>query len=380
MAKRDYYEVLGVGKNASDDEIKKAYRKLAMKHHPDRNPDSKDAEDKFKEVKEAYEMLSDADKKAAYDQYGHAGVDPNMAGGFGGGGFGGGGFAEAFGDIFGDIFGQQQGGGRRGGNGPQAYRGADLRYSMEISLEQAAHGHEAQIRVPHWDDCDHCHGNGAEPGSSVETCPTCNGVGQVRVSQGFFSMQQTCPKCHGSGKFIPKPCTKCHGQGKLKSQKTLEVKIPAGIDEGMRIRSSGNGEPGINGGPAGDLYVEVHIKQHPVFERDGDDLHCQMPISFATAALGGDLEVPTLGGKASFPVPEGTQAGKTFRLRGKGIKGVRSGYPGDLYVHVNVETPVKLTEGQKEMLRQFDRSVHEGGPRHSPQEQSWLDKVKSFFS
>ncbi len=246
MAKRDYYEVLGVGKNASDDEIKKAYRKLAMKYHPDRNPDSKEAEDKFKEGKEAYEMLSDPEKKAAYDQYGHAGVDPNMAGGFGGGqGYGG--FAEAFGDIFGDIFGQQ--GGQRRGNGPQAYRGADLRYSMEISLEQAAHGHEAQIRVPHWDDCEHCHGNGAEPGSSVETCPTCNGVGQVRVSQGFFTMQQTCPKCHGSGKFIPKPCVKCHGQGKLKSQKTLEVKIPAGIDEGMRIRSSGNGEPGINGGP-----------------------------------------------------------------------------------------------------------------------------------
>ena len=377
MAKRDYYEVLGVGKNASDEEIKKAYRKLAMKYHPDRNPDSKEAEDKFKEGKEAYEMLSDPEKKAAYDQYGHAGVDPNMAGGFGGGqGYGG--FAEAFGDIFGDIFGQQ--GGQRRGNGPQAYRGADLRYSMEISLEQAAHGHEAQIRVPHWDECDHCHGNGAEPGSSVETCPTCNGVGQVRVAQGFFTMQQTCPKCHGTGKFIPKPCTKCHGQGKLKSQKTLEVKVPAGIDEGMRIRSTGNGEPGINGGPPGDLYVEVHIKPHPVFERDGDDLHCQMPISFATAALGGEIEVPTLGGKASFPVPEGTQGGKTFRLRGKGIKGVRSGYPGDLYVHVVVETPVKLTDEQKNLLRQFDTSVHAGGSRHSPQEQSWLDKVKKFFS
>ncbi|HVL07802.1 MAG TPA: molecular chaperone DnaJ [Burkholderiaceae bacterium] len=378
MAKRDFYEVLGVGKNASDDEIKKAYRKLAMKYHPDRNPDSKEAEDKFKEAKEAYEILSDSEKRAAYDQYGHAGVDPNMAGGFGGGqGFGG--FADAFGDIFGDIFGQGgAGGGRRGG--PQVYRGADLRYSMEISLEQAAHGHEAQIRVPHWEDCEHCHGNGAEPGSSVETCPTCNGVGQVRVAQGFFTMQQTCPKCHGTGKFIPKPCTKCHGQGKLKSQKTLEVKVPAGIDEGMRIRSTGNGEPGINGGPPGDLYVEVHIKPHPVFERDGDDLHCQMPISFATAALGGEIEVPTLGGKASFPVPEGTQGGKTFRLRGKGIKGVRSGYPGDLYVHVVVETPVKLTDEQKNLLRQFDTSVHAGGSRHSPQEQSWLDKVKKFFS
>ena len=379
MAKRDFYEVLGVGKNASDDEIKKAYRKLAMKYHPDRNPDSKEAEDKFKEGKEAYEILSDSEKRAAYDQYGHAGVDPNMAGGFGGGqGFGG--FADAFGDIFGDIFGQGGGGGGGRRGGPQVYRGADLRYSMEVSLEQAANGYDTQIRVPHWDECDHCHGNGAEPGSSVETCPTCNGVGQVRVAQGFFTMQQTCPKCHGTGKFIPKPCTKCHGQGKLKSQKTLEVKVPAGIDEGMRIRSTGNGEPGINGGPPGDLYVEVHIKPHPVFERDGDDLHCQMPISFATAALGGEIEVPTLGGKASFAVSEGTQGGKTFRLRGKGIKGVRSGYPGDLYVHVVVETPVKLTEEQKNLLRQFDTSVHAGGSRHSPQEQSWLDKVKKFFS
>lgn len=376
MSKRDFYEILGVAKNASDEEIKKAYRKLAMKHHPDRNPDSKEAEGKFKEVKEAYEMLSDPDKRAAYDQYGHAGVDPNMAGGQGFGG----GFADAFGDIFGDIFGQAAGGRGGGRGGPQVYRGADLRYSMEITLEQAAAGYDAQIRVPSWDECEACEGTGAEPGSKPETCPTCHGQGQVRVSQGFFSMQQTCPKCHGTGKYIPKPCQKCNGTGKLKKQKTLEVKIPAGIDDGMRIRSAGNGEPGINGGPAGDLYVEIHIKRHAVFERDGDDLHCQMPISFITATLGGEIDVPTLHGKASFHVPEGTQSGKTFRLRGKGIKGVRSGYPGDLYVHVQLETPVKLSDHQKGLLRQFEDSLQEGGAKHSPQAKGWFDRVKNFFT
>jgi molecular chaperone DnaJ len=374
MAKRDYYEVLGVAKNASDDEIKKAYRKLAMKYHPDRNPDNKKAEEHFKEAKEAYEMLSDSQKRAAYDQYGHAGVDPNMAGaaaqGFGG-------FADAFGDIFGDIFGQAAGGGRR--PGPQVYRGADLRYSMEITLEQAAHGCETQIRVPSWAACEVCHGSGAKPGTKPETCPTCHGSGAVRMSQGFFSIQQTCPKCHGSGTYIPDPCLHCHGTGKVKETKTLEVKIPAGIDDGMRIRSSGNGEPGVNGGPPGDLYVEIHIKQHSVFEREGDDLHCQMPIPFTTAALGGEIEVPTLAGRASFTVPEGTQSGKTFRLRGKGIKGLRSSIPGDLYVHVQVETPVKLTEPQRELLKQFEKSLVEGGPRHSPQSKSWFDRVKSFF-
>lgn len=380
MAKRDYYEVLGVAKNASDDEIKKSYRKLAMKYHPDRNPDNKDAEEHFKEAKEAYEMLSDAQKRAAYDQYGHAGVDPNMAGA-GGQGFGG--FAEAFGDIFGDIFGQQAGGagarGGRGGGGPQQYRGADLRYSMEITLEQAAHGYETQIRVPSWTTCDICHGNGAKPGTKPETCPTCGGSGAVRMSQGFFSIQQTCPKCHGSGSYIPEPCTNCHGAGKVKQTKTLEVKIPAGIDDGMRIRSAGNGEPGLNGGPSGDLFVEIHIKAHSVFERDGDDLHCQMPIAFTTAALGGEIEVPTLSGRVTFPVPEGTQSGRTFRLRGKGIKGVRASVPGDLYVHVVVETPVKLTDSQRDLLKQFEKSLNEGGARHSPQSKGWFDRVKSFF-
>ncbi|WP_158904353.1 molecular chaperone DnaJ [Burkholderia sp. L27(2015)] len=378
MAKRDYYDILGVARNASDEEIKKSYRKLAMKFHPDRNPDSKDAEEHFKEAKEAYEMLSDGQKRAAYDQYGHAGVDPNM-GGAGGPGFGG--FAEAFGDIFGDIFGGaagQQGAGR-GRSGPQVYRGADLRYSMEITLEQAAHGYETQIRVPSWDNCEVCSGSGAKPGTKPQTCPTCSGQGTVRMSQGFFSIQQTCPKCHGTGSFIPDPCTACHGAGKIKKTKTLEVKVPVGIDDGMRIRSGGNGEPGLNGGPPGDLYVEIHIKAHSVFEREGDDLHCQMPISFAAAALGGEIEVPTLAGRASFEVSEGTQSGKTFRLRGKGIKGVRSSIPGDLYVHVIVETPVKLTEPQRDLLRQFDKSLTEGGSRHSPQSKGWFDRVKSFF-
>lgn len=378
MAKRDYYEVLGVAKNSSDDEIKKAYRKLAMKYHPDRNPDNKNSEEHFKEAKEAYEMLSDTQKRAAYDQYGHAGVDPNMGGAAGAHGFGG--FADAFGDIFGDIFGQAAGAGAgRGRAGPQVYRGADLRYSMEITLEQAAHGSETQIRVPSWVSCEICHGSGAKPGTKPETCPTCNGSGAVRMSQGFFSIQQTCPKCHGTGTYIPDPCVNCHGAGKVKETKTLEVKIPAGIDDGMRIRSSGNGEPGVNGGPPGDLYVEIHIKPHTVFERDGDDLHCQMPIPFTTAALGGEIEVPTLAGRATFTVPDGTQSGKTFRLRGKGIKGLRSSVPGDLYVHVQVETPVKLTDPQRDLLKQFEKSLVEGGPRHSPQSKGWFDRVKSFF-
>ena len=379
MAKRDFYEILGLAKNASDDDIKKAYRKLAMKYHPDRNPDSKGAEEKFKEAKEAYEMLSDPQKREAYDRYGHAGVDPNMGGG-GFGGANGGGFADAFGDIFGDIFGGAAGGARGGrGGGPQVYRGADLRYNLEITLEQAANGFDTTIRVPSWDSCETCHGSGAKPGTSPTSCPTCAGHGQVRMQQGFFSIQQTCPKCHGTGKIIPEPCATCAGAGRIKRNKTLEVKIPAGIDDGMRIRSSGNGEPGMNGGPPGDLYVEIHIKAHTVFQRDGDDLHCEMPISYATAALGGEIEVPTLGGKVSFTVPEGTQSGKVFRLRGKGVKGVRSGLDGDLFCHVVVETPVRLTERQKEMLREFESSMSEGGSKHSPQSKSWKDKVKEFF-
>ena len=374
MAKRDYYEVLGVPKNASDDEIKKAYRKLAMKFHPDRNQGdaAATAEAKFKEAKEAYEMLSDPQKKAAYDQYGHAGVDPNMRGGPEG--FGG--FAETFGDIFGDIFGGARGGAR---GGRQVYRGADLSYAMDITLEEAAAGKEAQIRIPSWDECDTCHGSGAKPGTSASTCATCHGQGVVQMRQGFFSVQQTCPHCRGSGKLVKDPCTSCHGQGKVKHQKTLEVKIPAGIDDGMRIRSTGNGEPGSHGGPPGDLFIEIRIKKHDIFERDGDDLHCMVPISFTAAALGGEIEVPTLSGKAAIDIPEGTQAGKQFRLRGKGIKGVRASYPGDLYCHISIETPVKLTEHQRKLLKEFDESLKKGGAKHSPGTESWTDRLKSFF-
>ena len=378
MAKKDYYEVLDVARNATDEEIKKAYRKLAMKYHPDRNQDNPSAEEKFKEVKEAYEMLSDPDKRAAYDQYGHAGVDPNMgAGGFGGG-FGGGSPFGDFGDIFGDIFGNMGGARQRG---PQVYRGSDLRYTMEISLEDAANGKITQIRVPSWEECDACHGSGAEPGTSAETCPTCKGQGQVRMSQGFFSVQQTCPKCHGTGKHIPSPCKKCQGQGKVKTQKTLEVNIPAGIEDGMRIRNSGKGEPGVNGGPAGDLFVEIHIKRHPVFERDGTDLHSTIPLAFTKAALGGEIEVPTLHGKAHMNIPEGTQTGQVFRLRGKGMPHVRSASTvGDLYVHVELEVPVKLTAEQKEIVRQFEESLKHGGEKHSPKAKGWFDKVKDFFN
>ena len=361
MAKRDYYEVLGVPRNASDEDIKKAYRKLAMKHHPDRNQGegAKQAEEKFKEAKEAYEMLSDPQKRAAYDQHGHAGVDPNMGGRGGPEGFGG--FAEAFGDIFGDIFGGA-GGARRGGGGQQVFRGSDLSYAMEITLEEAALGKETQIRIPSW-----------------ETCGTCNGSGNVHLRQGFFSIQQTCPHCRGSGKIIPEPCTTCSGAGRIKRQKTLEVKIPAGINEGMRIRSAGNGEPGTNGGPAGDLYIEIRIKAHEIFERDGDDLHCTVPVGMTTAALGGSIEVPTLGAKAEIELPEGTQHGKTFRLRGKGIKGLRSSYPGDLYCHITVETPVKLTDGQRKLLKELDESFRRSGERHSPNAKSWTDRVKDLF-
>ncbi len=382
MAKRDYYDVLGLTKNASDDDIKKAYRRLAGKHHPDRHQgdEAKKAEEKFKEAKEAYEMLSDPAKRAAYDQYGHAGVDPNMGGGRGGAGPEGfGGFAEAFGDIFGDIFGGAAGARRGGGGGSQVYRGSDLSYAMEISLEEAAFGKETQIRVPSWETCDTCKGSGAKPGTGAKTCTTCNGAGTVHMRQGFFSIQQTCPHCHGSGKIIPEPCTTCSGAGKIKRQKTLEVKIPAGINEGMRIRSAGNGEPGTNGGPAGDLYIEIRVKQHEIFERDGDDLHCTVPVGLTTAALGGTIEVPTLGNKAEIELPEGTQHGKTFRLRGKGIKGLRSSYPGDLYCHVSVETPVKLTEHQRKLLKELDDSFKKSGDRHSPNSKSWTDKVKDLF-
>jgi len=372
-SKRDYYEILGVNRDASDEDLKKAYRKLAMKYHPDRNPDDKSSEEKFKEAKEAYEVLTEPDKRRAYDAYGHAGVNPNMgAGGAGAEGFGG--FSEAFGDIFGEIF----GGGRRGGQ--QIYRGADLRYNMEITLEQAARGTETKLRIPTLEACDTCHGSGAKPGTQAKTCQTCGGVGQVRMQQGFFSLQQTCPTCHGTGKVIPDPCQTCEGTGRIKKHKTLSVKIPAGVDDGDRIRLAGEGEAGSNGGPPGDLYVVVQLKPHAVFQREGADLHCEMPISFTVSALGGEIHIPTLEGEAKIKIPAETQSGQVFRLRGKGIRPVRSSVAGDLMCHVVVETPVRLTDRQKELLRELEEINKKDGDRHNPRAKSFMDKVKDFFA
>lgn len=373
MSKRDYYEVLGVAKGASEADIKKAFKRLAMKYHPDRNPDDKGAEEKFKEAKEAYDILLDAQKRAAYDQFGHAGVDPSMGGGPAGGA-GGASFSDIFGDVFGDIFGGA-GGGRAGGT--RAYRGNDLRYNLELSLEESVMGTTVKIRVPTLVECDECHGSGAKKGAAPQTCPTCHGHGQVRMQQGFFSLQQTCPRCHGSGKIITDPCNKCHGQGRIQEHKTLSVKVPAGVDDGDRIRLSGEGEAGLHGGPAGDLYVQIHVRKHPIFTRDENNLSCEMPIGFVTAALGGELEVPTLGGRVKLKIPPETQSGKLFRLRGKGVKSVRGGDVGDLICRVVVETPVNLTSAQKDMLREFDTSMN--GARHNPKSSSWLDGVKKFF-
>src|SRR5438046_1883724 len=380
MAKRDYYTVLGLNRDAAEGDIKKAYRKLAMKFHPDRNPDDKTTEEKFKEAKEAYEILTDARKRAAYDQFGHAGVDPSVGfGAAGARGFGGpegfGGFADAFGDIFGEIFGQSA----RGGRGNGMFRGADLRYNLDLSLEEAARGADVKIRIPTMETCETCHGSGAKPGTEPKTCPTCHGRGEVRVSQGFFSIQQTCPACHGTGKIIPDPCVTCHGAGRVKQHKTLSVKIPAGVDQDDRIRSSGEGEGGLNGGPPGDLYVVVSLKPHSVFQRDNSDLHCEMPISFATASLGGEIEIPTLDGHAKPKIPPETQTGQVFRLRNKGIKGVRSSVHGDLYCHVVIETPVKLTTRQKEILREFEAINAENPGAHNTRATSWYDRVREFF-
>lgn len=374
MAKEDYYKLLGVDRNASDAEIKKSYRRMAMKFHPDRNKDNPDeAEVKFKQIKEAYEVLSDPKKRSAYDQFGHAGVDASMGGGPSGfGGFGGESFSDVFGDVFGDIFG---GGRARGG----VQRGADLRYNLELTLEEAVGGTEAKIRVPVLVVCDECHGSGAKKGSSPVTCSTCHGHGQVRMQQGFFSVQQTCPTCGGTGKQIKDPCRKCHGQGRVQDTKTLSVKVPPGVDTGDRIRLSGEGEAGKGGGPAGDLYVQVHVKDHPIFTRDGANLYCEVPISFPTACLGGELEVPTLDGRVKLKIPPETQTGKLFRLRGKGVKPVRGGAVGDLLCRVQIETPVHLTKEQKEMIEKLGESLTGGGKQHSPQEHSWMDGVKSFF-
>lgn len=370
MSQRDYYDVLGVDRGAGDAEVKKAYRRLAMKYHPDRNSDDADADAKFKEATEAYEILSNSEKRAAYDQYGHAGVDPQA----GMGGFQNGNFSDVFSDVFGDIF-----SGGRGGGRSSVRQGADLRYGLELDLEQAVNGDEIEIKVPVLSACGTCDGSGAKEGTSASTCPDCQGAGQIRVSQGFFSLQQTCPRCRGAGQVITDPCTSCAGRGRVEKMKTLSVKIPAGVDTGDRIRLSGEGEAGMNGGPPGDLYVQIEVRQHPIFERDGKNLYCEVPISFADAALGGEIEVPTLDGRVSLKVPPETQTGKLFRLRGKGVKPVRGGSIGDLLCRVTVETPVKLSEHQKELLQQFKSSLNEGGKKHSPKEASWFDGVKSFF-
>ncbi len=369
MAKRDYYEVLGVSKNSSNDEIKKSYRRLAMKHHPDRNTDDSDAESKFKEAKEAYEVLSDSDKRAAYDQFGHDGV----RGGPAGGGFS----AEGFGDIFGDVFGDIFGGGRRGRS--QVFRGADLGYELRLDLEQAVSGDSVTIDVPTQVSCSECGGSGAKKGTDPVSCSTCGGTGQVRMQQGFFSIQQSCPACKGAGTVITNPCSNCHGRGRTSKTKKLSVRVPQGVENGDRIRLSGEGEAGRNGGPPGDLYVEVRVNPHKIFHREGADLSCEVPISFATAALGGEVELPTLDGNVALKIPVGTQSGKNFRLRGKGVTTVRDRRQGDLFARVSIETPVNLTTEQVAILRSFDDSVNAGGDTHSPRARGWLDTVKRFF-
>lgn len=374
MAKRDFYEVLGVSRSASADEIKKAYRRLAMKHHPDRNKDDDSAEAKFKEAKEAYEALSDADKRAAYDQFGHEGLQRGA--GSGAGGFGAEGFSDIFGDVFGDIFGGG-GGGRRGRS--QMFRGADLGYELKLDLERAVSGDSVTIEVPTQVGCDTCDGSGAAKGSEPVKCTTCGGVGQVRVQQGFFSIQQTCPACKGAGTVISDPCATCSGRGRVAKKKKLSVKVPAGVDDGDRIRLTGEGEAGRNGGPPGDLYVEIRVNPHKIFEREGPDLSCEVPVSIATAVLGGEVELPTLAGHVSLKVPGGTQSGKVFRLRGKGVVTVRDQHKGDLFARVVVETPVNLTDEQADMLRRFDELVQSGGEKHSPRAGGWIDSVKRFF-
>jgi molecular chaperone DnaJ len=370
MAKRDYYEILGVSRGATEAEIKKAYRRLAMKHHPDRNKDDAASGTKFKEAKEAYEVLTDVDKRAAYDRYGHDG----MRAASGGGGF----TAEGFGDIFGDVFGDIFGGGRRGGRS-QVFRGADLGYELELELERAVSGDTVTIAVPTQATCGDCNGSGARKGTEPTQCSTCGGVGQVRMQQGFFSIQQTCPACKGAGKVIQDPCDTCHGRGRVSKTKKLSVKVPAGVDTGDRIRLSGEGEAGRNSGPPGDLYVEIRVNPHKLFERSGPDLSCEVPVSVATATLGGEVELPTLDGHVSLKIPPGTQSGKVFRLRGKGVSTVRDRHIGDLFAKVAVETPVNLTDEQAALLRRFDELLISGGDRHNPRAGGWLETVKRFF-
>ncbi|MCM2679658.1 molecular chaperone DnaJ [Echinimonas agarilytica] len=369
MSKRDYYEVLGVGRDASDRDIKKAYKRLAMKYHPDRNSGDENTEEQFKELKEAYEVLSDSQKKAAYDQYGHAAFEQGQ-GGFGGGA-GAGDFGDIFGDVFGDIFGG--GGGRR--RGPQ--RGADLRYNMELTLEEAVKGIKKEIKIPSWVSCEPCDGSGAKKGTKPQTCGTCHGTGQVQMRQGFFAVQQTCPTCKGQGQIIKDPCGECHGQGRKQTTKTLSVSIPAGVDNGDRIRLAGEGEAGEPGAPAGDLYVQMHVAEHPIFVRDGSNLYCDVPISFTQAALGGEIEVPTLDGRVNLKIPAETQTGRMFRMRGKGVKSVRGGGLGDLMCKVVIETPIKLNEKQRQLLEEFEESMGESS--HRPKATGFLDGVKKFF-
>jgi molecular chaperone DnaJ len=374
MAKRDYYDVLGISKSASADEIKKAYRRLAMKFHPDRNTDDSEAENKFKEAKEAYEILTDADKRSAYDRFGHDAVRGGGMGGMGGqGGFGAEGFSDIFGDVFGDIF----GGGRR--SGPQVFRGADLGYELRLDLEKAVSGDTVKIDVPSQVTCETCDGSGAKKGTRPQQCSTCGGAGQVRMQQGFFSIQQSCPACKGAGTMISDPCATCHGRGRVRKTRTLSVKVPPGVDDGDRIRLSGEGEAGRNGGPPGDLYVEVRVNPHKLFKRDGADISCEVPISFATATLGGEVELPTLDGNVSLKVPAGTQSGKVFRLRSKGVTTVRDPRQGDLFAQVAVETPINLTGEQRDLLSKFDAAVQTGGDKHSPRADNWFDTVKRFF-
>jgi molecular chaperone DnaJ len=371
MAKRDYYQVLDVPKSATEADLKKAYRRLAMKYHPDRNPGDAKAEESFKEAKEAYEVLSDAQKRQIYDQYGHAGLEGRGAGpGMDSG--------DVFGDIFGEVFGDIFGGGRRGG-GRQVFRGSDLKYELELTLEEAVFGKTVSIDVPSLRECVECGGNGAAKGTKPITCTTCQGQGQVNMRQGFFSVQQPCPQCRGRGVKIDKPCDSCYGQGRVRRTKTLEVKVPAGVDSGNQIRLSGEGEAGRNGGPSGDLFVEIHVKAHDIFERDGADLYCEVPLPFATAVLGGEIEVPTLEGHVMLKIPAETQSGRMFRLRGKGIRPVRASGVGDLNCKVAVETPVNLTSEQKDLLKKFDASLKQNAERHNPRATSFLSGVKRFF-
>ncbi|MDV0437510.1 molecular chaperone DnaJ [Xanthomonas sacchari] len=371
MSKRDYYEVLGVARTASDDELKKAYRRCAMKYHPDRNPGDHAAEAAFKECKEAYEVLSDGNRRRMYDAHGHAAFEHGM------GGMGGGPGGPDMGDIFGDIFGNIFGGAGGGGRAPR--RGADIGYVLELDLEEAVAGIERRIEIPTLSECEHCHGSGSADGK-VETCGTCHGRGQVRIQRGIFAMQQTCPHCAGRGQIVQNPCGECHGAGRVEETKVLSVKIPAGVDNGDRIRLSGEGEAGPAGTPPGDLYVEVRVREHPIFQRDGDDLHCEVPIRISQAALGDTVRVATLGGEAEIRIPAETQTGKLFRLRGKGVRSVRSRSEGDLYCRVVVETPINLTADQRKLLEQFESTfTGEDARKHSPKSATFIDGVKGFW-